>query len=157
MLPFNATPKMEYGARAELWVANYLTQNGCPARLISRWGHPFDLLIDGPVPVPVEVKAARRRLRQVRPGYYRPEWRWHVANISQAQDHLLALVADDERGERYVYLAPSWVAFGRQGLSLSSHPRRYAGRLAAYLHNLNSVAVVAARLQRHCYPLWKDQ
>lgn len=149
MLPFNATAKQEYGAAVEEWVLGQLLSHGHQARLISRWGDAFDLVIDGPVPLQVEVKAARRRWRKVRPGYYSPEWRWHTANISQEIDHLLALVAEDLAGQRYLFLVPSWVAWKKQGLSITSHPREYRGRLACYLEAWAVVGEVAAQRRKH--------
>lgn len=125
LLPFNATERMEFGASIEEWVLARLNSQGYEARLISRWSDNFDLVIDGELPLPVEVKAARRRWRKVRPGYYATEWRWHVANIDRSADHLLALVAEDELRERFLFLVPSWVAWDKQGLSITSHPNKY--------------------------------
>lgn len=148
MLPFNATAKMEFGAAVEEWVRERLTAAGYPARLISRWGDAFDLVIDGSEPLLVEVKAARRRWRKVLPGQYAIEWRWHVGNISRDVDHLLALVAEDEAGERYLFLVPSWVAAFKQGLSITSHPRRYRGKLAGYLERWGTIEEVAAQRRK---------
>jgi hypothetical protein len=149
MLPFHATAKMEFGATIEAYVRDRLTAAGYPARLISRWGDAFDLVIDGDTPLMVEVKAARRRMRKVKPGQYAPEWRWHVANVDRNVDHLLALVAEDDRGERYLFLVPSWLAAFKQGLSITSHPTRYAGRLACYLEAWPVIAEVAAQRRKH--------
>lgn len=148
-LPFHATAKQQFGATIEEWVAGQLAAAGYPARLIAEWGAAFDLIIDGPTPLLVEVKAARRRMRRVRPGQYAPEWRWHVANIAQEVDHLLALVAEDLEGRRWLFLTPSWEAFGRQGLSITNHPTRYRGRLARYLEAWPVIGEVAAQRRRH--------
>lgn len=143
MLPFNATPKQEFGAEIEEWVLAQLATQGYSARLISQWTAAFDLVIDGPRPVLVEVKAAHRRSRRVRPGYYAPEWRWHTSNLAGC-DHVLILVAED-RGRRWAFVVPSWEAWGRQGLSITSHPAKYRGRLAKYLDNWSTVEAVASR------------
>lgn len=145
MLPFNATVKQEFGAEVEQWVLQQLAANGYSARLISRWTAAFDLVIDGPRPVLVEVKAAHRRARRVRPGYYAPEWRWHVANLAEC-DHVLILVAEEEQGRRWAFVMPSWEAWQRQGLSITSHPERYRGRLAKYLDAWSTVEAVAGRV-----------
>lgn len=148
MLPFKATQKQQFGATIEEWVLDQLIAQGYQARLISRWGATGDLVIDDSTPVTVEVKAARRRMRKVRPGYYAPEWRWHVANLDQSRDHLLALVAEDSGGQRFLYLVPSWEAFGRQGLSITNHPYWYKGRLAKYRDAWGSIATVAEKRQK---------
>lgn len=144
-LPFNATERMKFGAAIEEWVLAELAAQGYAARLMARWGDDFDLVIDAAAPVRVEVKAARRRMRKVRPGYYAPEWRWHVANIAEDGDYLLALVAEDWRGRRWLFLVPSWEAWGRQGLSITSHPERYKGRLAKYLRAWSTIEWAAGR------------
>lgn len=149
MLPFHATGKMNFAATIEEWTAAQLTEAGYPARLIAQWGATFDLIIDGPTPLLVEVKAARRRMRKVGPGRYGIEWRWHVANIAQNVDYLLALVAEDLEGRRWLFLVPSWEAFGRQGLSITTHPTRYRGRLARYLDAWPVIGEVAAQRRKH--------
>lgn len=149
MLPFHATPKQLFGSAIERWVLDQLLAHGHTARLISNWSAAHDLVIDGPTPVLVDVKAAHRRWRKVRPGYFAPEWRWHVANIDRTRDHLLALVAEDLTGKRHLFLVPSWEAWGRQGLSISSHPLQYRGRLACYREAWGIIERVAAQCQKH--------
>lgn len=139
------TPQATFGASVEQWVAEQMNHRGIPARLRPRWSDSFDLTVDGAQPIPVEVKAAHKRQRRVRPGYYAPEWRWHVGNIDASQDHLLALVAEDDAGRRWLFLAPSWAAFGRVGLSITRHPTEYRGRLAQYLGNWGIIDLIENR------------
>lgn len=150
ILSFCGSARQTFGAEAEGWVWSQLTQRGIKARVISDWSNCFDLVIDDRLPLPVEVKAARRRRRQVRPGYYAEEYRWHLGNIPQDQDFLLALVAEDDRGDRFLYLVPSWAAFGRVGISITSHPERYAGRLAKYLDNWQVIDQVTRERSKRC-------
>jgi len=127
----NPTSRQLFGADVETWVRDQLRDQGYNVELETDWQAPYDLDMAG---MPVEVKAAKRRQRQVRPGYYSDEYRWNVGNLEDG-DYLLALVAEDDKGQRYLFLALSWAAYGRQGISITSHPDKYSGRLAGYLGN----------------------
>jgi len=149
ILSFCPSKRQAFGATIEGWVLQQLRARGIEARMISDWTNHFDLVIDGEVPTPVEVKGARLGWRRPRPGYLAPVWRWFTGNIDQTQDYLLALVAEDPDGHRHLYLVPSWAAWGRSGLSLTSHPDCYNGRLAKYRDNWAVVGQVTNRRQQN--------
>ena len=141
----NPTERQRFGADVEVWVRDELRGKGFDAELIADWEAPYDLKIGD---LPVEVKGARLRQRKVRSGYYGPEYRWFVDNLKD-EDYLLALVTEDPDGSRRLFLAPSWAAFGRATITITSHPDKYTGRLSQYLENFEIVNEIAERRDQY--------
>lgn len=121
-----------YGHKSELWAVTEFQARGYSARLISQWTDKFDIIV-GDI-LPVEVKRSHPYWRTVRPGYKLQAWYFDVARIPQDQDFLLLLIAEDGFGQFWPHLVPSFHAFGRSTISITSHPRHYTGRWSASLN-----------------------
>ncbi len=146
-----------FGAEVEAWVLDKLIVMGYTARPHPHWVDQFDILITGPGPFSllVEVKAARQTWRKVREGYYRPRWQFDTADLVRA-DHIIVLVAQDNKGGRHPFVCPSWLLWQRRQVQLTSHPVAYAqgrGMFASFLGRwegtINQVrSVIAGRPER---------
>jgi len=123
--------KQRYGFGGEEWASVELRARGYEVKVISDWCDQYDLIINGVLPV--EVKRSRSYMRHIRPGYYRPTWCFDVARIPQDQDFLLLLIAEDDYGQFWPHLVPSFHAFGRHSIAITSHPRIYKGHWSAAL------------------------
>ena len=124
--------KQHYGLRGEEWAASELGSRGYEVKVISDWSDQYDLVVNGVLPV--EVKISRFCMRQVRPGYRRATWFFDVARIPQDQDFLLLLIAEDQFGQFWPHLVPSFHVFGRSTIAITSHPRQYKGFWSAALN-----------------------
>lgn len=124
--------QQRYGLGGEEWAAFELQARGYEVKVISDWNDQYDLLVNGILPV--EVKRSRAYMRHIRPGYHKPTWAFDVARIPQDQDFLLLLIAEDQHGQFWPHLVPSFHAFGRSSIAITSHPRVYKGYWSEYLN-----------------------
>lgn len=143
--------KQSYGHKGELWALCELQYRGYETRLISRWTDQYDILVNGVLPV--EVKLSHSYMRSVRPGYKSPTWAFDVARTPQDQDFLLMLICEDQFGQFWPYLIPSWQIQGRHGITITSDPRFYKGHWAESLNRWSNVPWLINIRQQFNQPL----
>lgn len=138
-------PEQKFGLRMEEWTLHQLQQLGHPARLVSDFFEDVDIFIG---PLAIEVKAARATWQRAgRKRIWRQRWQFDTARIPRDVDSVLVLVAIDDNDQPHPFIIPSWLAFGRRNIQITSHPERYAGRLATCLNNWSNVDLVLSRRQ----------
>lgn len=120
------------GLAGERWAAAQLAQRGYSVHSISDWCADSDLLLESILPV--EVKIARPGRRWAHGSVWRTNWMFDVARLPQSVDSLAILICEDDQAARWPFVVPSWMLWGRATVSITSHPTRYRGRLAEYLH-----------------------
>lgn len=135
-----------YGLAAERWITDQLIQRGYGVKMVSLWTAKYDILIENVLRG--EIKIRHSYNRKIRPGYYAPTWHFNLSGGVKNQDRVLFLICEDENGLWWPYIVPSWYLFGRQTCSITSHPVRYSGQLAASLRNWSAVETVLARRQK---------
>lgn len=142
--------RQRYGLKAELWAVEQLTKRGYDALLLSNFSDKVDILVNNRVPC--EVKIRHKYMRKVREGYYKPTWLFEVGRSSHFKDSLFILICDD--GVLWhPFIVPSWYFFGRATVSITSHPTKYAGRLADCLNCWGNVADVLSKNKIYSYQL----
>jgi hypothetical protein len=147
MSQFGFSERQKFGLVGEKWAVNQLKRRGYDARLISSFFANFDILIDGLLLC--EVKLSRFYLRTVRKGYYRPTWHFDVGRVPGNVDSLIILICEDEKGQWWPYIVPSWFLLGRSSVAITSHPSKYKGFLAKCLKNWSYVPEVLYYRQKH--------
>lgn len=143
--------KQRYGFGGEEWAAFELQSRGYEVKVISNWSDQFDLVVNGILPV--EVKRSRAYMRQVRPGYYKPTWCFDVARMPQDQDFLLILICEDQFGQFWPHLVPSFHAFARHTIAITSHPRQYKGLWSQHLNRWSVIDWLINIRQQYNQPL----
>ena len=120
-----------FGNRIEQWVLKQLQARGWAARLLPQFQDWTDIIVDGVISVPVEVKGARARLfRRYRGGPLdRIRYSWNVSRIAKT-DMVVVLIALDQAGVYHPFIIPSWFVQIRRVsvIHLASDPAAYAGR-----------------------------
>ena len=122
---------------------------GYTPRPLRLWTDRYDLIVtSGHTPLFVEVKAAHETRRKVRPGYYAPRWQFNTRDRPRL-DHVVILVCQDAHGVLYPFVCPSWLFFGRDNVSITSHPRQYVkrgrGMFAEYFERWDTIGEVMTR------------
>lgn len=147
----NLGAEQRLGLKGELWALDELAARGWQVRLCSDWLADVDLVLEGCVPVEVKLSLPHRQSNGRR---MRTRWEWDLARLPRTVDSLVILIARDEQGVNWPFIAPSWLFFGRgvKTAALTSHPLAYAqrgrGYLAPYFEAWSSVGqVVATRLR----------
>lgn len=143
--------KQRYGLKGEEWAASELRARGYEVKIISDWSDQYDLVVNGVLPV--EVKQSRSYMRHVKPGYYKPTWCFDVARIPQDQDFLLLLIVEDQFGQFWPHLVPSFHAFGRKSIAITSHPRQYKGYWSEHLNRWSVIDWLINIRQQFAQPL----
>lgn len=140
------SPRQRLGLAGEQWAARQLQALGHTAQPVADWLADVDLIIDSILPC--EVKLARPRWQYVRAGYRRLRWQFDVARLPVGVDSLVILICETADGEHYPYLVPSWLLWDRKTIQITSHPRKYQGRLAGYLNAWSNVELVLNERRR---------
>lgn len=147
----NLGAEQRLGLDGERWALDELAARGWQARLCNDWWADVDLVLEGCVPVEVKLSLPHVHFNG---SITRCRWQWDLARLPRTVDSLVILIARDEQGVNWPFIAPSWLFFGRgvKTAALTSHPLAYAqrgrGYLAPYFEAWPTVAqVVATRLR----------
>ena len=128
------------GLAGEMWAMDQLQARGHQVHLLSDWFSDVDLMINSILPC--EVKLARPRWHRAHGHYWRKRWQFDTGRMPANVDSLAILICEDDSGERWPYLVPSWLIWPRRTIQITSHPKRYRGRLAGCLNNWANVELV---------------
>lgn len=140
----NLSASQKFGLAAEEWVTRQLLAQGYPAKLVSQYFSNHDIRIG---PLAVEVKAARPKPYQSKPGVWRYRWQFDTSRPLKGVDFIYVLVCSYE-GRLYPYICPSWEIFGRSTVQITSPPPKYRGRLAGNLFQWPNIDRVMAEVQK---------
>jgi hypothetical protein len=143
----NLCQAQRFGLMAEQWAVAELQKRGYEARLISLFTADSDIILSGGVMV--EVKISHCRKRYIRPGYSRPCYFFDLHRLPRHRDSIVILICQDNLGDWYPFIAPSWYFFGRYRVNITSHPTQYRGYLADCLERWNNIDTVLARCKNN--------
>jgi len=140
MTAVHMSVEQKKGLAGELYALELLQSIGYTAYLVSDWMANVDIILESLLSVEVKISYPKRHWSGPR-GVWRDRWQWDVARLPKNVDSLVILIAVDRNKERWPFLVPSWVFFGRGTKTpcLTSEPLEYAqrgrGYLAPYLLN----------------------
>lgn len=135
-----------FGLSGEQWALAQLQALGYQAHLVSDWFADVDLIISSILPC--EVKLARPRRHRAHGHHWRIRWQFDTGRMPANVDSLAILICEDDSGERWPYLVPSWLIWPRRTIQITSHPERYRGRLAGCLNAWSNVEMVLAERRK---------
>lgn len=143
-----------FGHAGEQWAFNQLAARGYHPRFDPDFNAPGrDLIVYG---LPVEVKIARPTLRCVH-GKWRKRWQWFIhPTTAQLGEYALVLIAEDSQGKRYPYVVPGSAVGNRSQVQLTSHPDKYSGWIAKYLHRWDTIDYLAHEVYANQGPLFDE-
>lgn len=138
----------QYGLKGERWVLAQLLQRGFSAVLLSDFFEDIDIVVNGLLRV--EVKTARVKMHQAKPGQWRRRWQFDLSRLPNPnhEDYVVICLADT--GEFTPYVIPSALLhpMGRRHLQLTSHPEKYNGWAAAYRNRWDLITTLLEKRQQ---------
>lgn len=138
-----------YGLHGERWVLAQLTGRGFSAALLSNFFEDIDIVVNGLLRV--EVKTARPRLHQTRPGQWRRRWQFDLSRLPNPKREDYAVICVADTGAALIpFVFPSALLhpMGRRCWQLTSHPDKYNGWAAAYRERWDLITVLLEKRQQ---------
>lgn len=132
-LSLNELNNVELGLAGEAYVASVLSRNGY---IVSHIG--LDKQKRGDLRVInkltgethlIEVKTAKKH-------YLKSRWQWCLNksnHTNSSYSDVIVLLAVDSNDKIFMYACPSGFFAGIQNFTMSSHPAKYAGKIAAFI------------------------